>query len=156
MIRISDSTDPLVFDVSEAPFTIEIGPQPGWIVQATPITSSILCVDVVDTLVAWAGTNDGKALRTTNGGQTWATTVGSPGGEVTSISAIESNKAFAISNAPSSARIRRTVSSGVSWGTVYENTDPDAHLNAITMLDPSNGYAIGNPISGQWLDFEDH
>jgi photosystem II stability/assembly factor-like uncharacterized protein len=151
LVRVSDSSDPLVFDVSEAPFTIEIGPQPGWLVQTTPDSTTILCVDVVDTLIAWAGTIDGKSLRTTNGGQTWLKTNGAPGGEVTSISSVESNRAFAISNSSSSSRIRRTVSSGVSWGTVYENTDPDARLNAITMLDPSNGYAIGNPISGQWL-----
>lgn len=151
LLRVSDSTNPLVFDVSEAPFTIEIGPQPGWIVQTTPITTTILCVDIVDTLIAWAGTIDGKSLRTSNGGQTWATTIGSPGGEATSISAIDNAKAFAISNSATSTRIRRTVSLGVSWSTVYENTDPDARLNAITMLDQSNGYAVGNPVSGQWL-----
>jgi photosystem II stability/assembly factor-like uncharacterized protein len=151
LIRVSDSIDPLVFDVSEAPFTIETGPQPGWIVQTSPLSTTILCVDLVDTVVAWAGTIDGKSIRTTNGGQTWATTVGSPGGEVTSISAIDNSKAFAISNSVSSARIRRTVSLGVSWGTVYENTNPDARLNAINMIDELNGYAVGNPLSGQWL-----
>ncbi|MCU0414734.1 MAG: T9SS type A sorting domain-containing protein, partial [Ignavibacteriaceae bacterium] len=151
LVRISDSSDPLVFDISENAFSIEIGPQPGWLIQTAPVTSTILCVDVIDTLAAWAGTVDGKSLRTTNGGQTWVATNGLPGGEVTSISSVENNRAFAISNSSTSTRIRRTVSSGVSWSTVYENTDPEARLNAITMLDPSNGYAIGNPISGQWL-----
>ncbi|MCK7522032.1 MAG: hypothetical protein MZV64_32300 [Ignavibacteriales bacterium] len=75
-----------------SPFTIEIGPQPGWTAQTTPITSSILCVDVVDTVFAWAGTIDGKTLRTTNGGQTWATTYSALGGEVTSISAINNSE----------------------------------------------------------------
>ncbi len=42
------------------------------------------------------------------------------------MTAIDASKAFAISNAPGMARIRRTVALGVSWGTVYENTDPDA------------------------------
>lgn len=151
LIRISDSTDPLVFDVSEAVFIIEIGPQPGWITQTAPSATTILCVDLVDTTIAWAGTIDGKAIRTTNGGQSWTTTVGSPGGEVTSINAIDNNKALALSNAVSSARIRRTVSLGVSWGTVYENTDPDARLNAITMIDDLNGFVVGDPVSGQWL-----
>ena len=151
LLRVSDSSDPLVFDISESPFTIEIGPQPGWTAQTTPVTASIICVDIVDTVFAWAGTVDGKTLRTTNGGQTWPATVGSPGGEVTSISAVDMSKAFAISNSSTSTRIRRTVALGVSWSTVYENTDPEARLNAITMIDPSIGYAIGNPISGQWL-----
>ncbi|MCW8804251.1 MAG: T9SS type A sorting domain-containing protein [Ignavibacteriaceae bacterium] len=151
LIRISDSGDPLVFDVSDASFEIEIGPQPGWTEQTSPITTTILCVDIVDTVFAWAGTIDGKTIKTTNGGQTWTTTIGSPGGEVTSFSAIDISKALAISNSATSTRIRRTVAGGVAWSTVYENTDPDARLNAISMLDESNGYAVGNPVSGQWV-----
>jgi photosystem II stability/assembly factor-like uncharacterized protein len=151
LVRVSDSTDPLVSDLSDTLFTIEAGPQAGWIVQTSPLTNSILFVDMVDTTTAWAGTIDGKALRTTNGGQTWLATVGSPGGEVTSISAFDNSKALALSNAVNSARIRRTVALGVSWGTVYENTDPDARLNSIKMIDESNGYAVGNPVNGQWI-----
>lgn len=151
LLRISDSSNPDVFDVSDSVFTIQVGPQPGWIAQNTPTSATILSVDVVDTTIAWAGTVDGKTLRTTNGGQTWVQTVGSPGGEITSISAIDNSKALVISNSPGSARIRRTVALGVSWGTVYENTDPEARLNAITMIDETNGFAIGNPIAGQWL-----
>ena len=151
LIRISDSGDPLVFDVSDASFEIEVGPQPGWIEQTSPITTNILCVDIIDTVFAWAGTVDGKTIKTTDGGQTWTTTIGSPGGEVTSFSAVDISKAFAISNSATSTRIRRTVAGGVAWGTVYENTDPDARLNAIRMIDESNGYAVGNPISGQWV-----
>jgi photosystem II stability/assembly factor-like uncharacterized protein len=151
LLRVSDSSDPLVFDVSEAPFSIEIGPQPGWIVQTSPVSSTVTCVDIVDTLISWAVTIDGKSLRTTNGGQTWTSTTGSPGGEAISISGVSSSRALAISNSSTYTRIRRTVSGGVSWGTVYENTSPEAYLNAITMLDQSTGYAIGNPIGGQWL-----
>lgn len=151
LIKISDSNNPAVFDISETPFTIEIGPQSGWVVQTTPVSTTILCVDVVDTLVAWASTSDGRSLRTTDGGQTWVNTTNAPGGEAIAISAISSSRALAISNSSTYTRIRRTVSGGVSWGTVYENTNPDARLNAITMLDQSTGYAIGNPVSGQWL-----
>jgi photosystem II stability/assembly factor-like uncharacterized protein len=151
LVRISDSTNPLIFDVSEAPFTIEIGPQPGWIVQTTPITSSILCVDIVDTVFAWAGTIDGKVLRTTNGGASWPTTSSALGGEVTSIDAINNQRCLVIVNTGSATRIRRTVAGGVSWSTVYEDISTNARLNAITMLDDLNGYAIGNPVSGQWV-----
>lgn len=151
LIRISDSTDPLVFDVSDLPFSIELGPQPGWTVQTSSVIASISCVDIVDTVFAWAGTIDGKTLRTTNGGQNWQTTVGSPGGEVTSISAIDNQKAVVIVNDGSSTRIRRTAAFGVSWSTVYEDNSAGAHLNSISMLDDLNGYAIGNPVGGQWV-----
>ncbi|MGB5530383.1 MAG: T9SS type A sorting domain-containing protein, partial [Ignavibacteriaceae bacterium] len=93
----------------------------------------------------------GKTLRTTNGGQNWQTTVGSPGGEVTSISAIDNQKAVVIVNDGTSTRIRRTAAFGVNWTTVYEDNSAGAHLNAITMFNDLNGYAVGNPVSGQWI-----
>jgi len=151
LIRISDSIDSLVFGVSDSTFSIEIGPQPGWFVQSSGVTSKIMCVDIVDTLFAWAGTIDGKVLRTTNGGLGWATTSSALGGEVTSISAINNVRSVVIVNTGSSTRIRRTIAGGVSWSTVYEDNNVGAHLNAITMLDESNGYAVGNPVSGQWV-----
>ncbi|MCW9098596.1 MAG: T9SS type A sorting domain-containing protein [Ignavibacteriaceae bacterium] len=151
LVRISDSNDPFVFDVSDSPFSIEIGPQPGWTTQISGETSNILCVDIVDTLYAWAGTNDGKALRTTDGGVTWQPCSGSPGGEVTSISALDDSKAIVIVNEAGSTKIRRTVAFGISWSTVYEDNSAGAHLNSITMLDESNGYAVGDPVSGQWV-----
>jgi photosystem II stability/assembly factor-like uncharacterized protein len=151
LIRISDSSDPLVFDVSDATFSIEIGPQPGWIVQNSGQSVAILCADIVDTLFAWAGTVTGRSLRTTNGGQTWSLTTGSPGGEVTSISAITNVRVVAVVNDTVSTRIRRTLAGGISWSTVYEDTNPEARLNAVRMLDELIGYAVGDPVSGQWV-----
>ena len=132
-------------------FTIEIGPQPGWVVQTTTVNSKILCVDVVDTIFAWGGTIDAKVIRTTNGGANWVQTSSALGGEVTAISGINNQRSVVIVNNSASTRIRRTVSGGVSWSTVYEDSSADAHLNAITMLDDMNGYAIGDPVNGQWV-----
>ncbi len=151
LIRVSDSNDPLVFDVSDSTFAIEIGPQPGWIVQTSGVNSKIISVDVVDTVFAWAGTLDGKVLRTTNGGISWATTSSALGGEVTSISAINNVRALVIVNTDTSTRIRRTVAGGIGWSTVYQDNSVGAHLNAISMLDDLNGFAIGNPVGGQWV-----
>jgi len=150
-LRVSDSSDPLIFDISEAPFTIEIGPQPGWTTQTTTVNSKILCVDVVDTLFAYAGTIDGKILKTTNGGINWTVPSSALGGEVTGISAINNLRVFVIVNTDTSALIRRTVAGGIGWSTVYEDNSVGAHLNAITMFDELNGYAIGNPVGGQWV-----
>jgi photosystem II stability/assembly factor-like uncharacterized protein len=151
LIRVSDSSNPSIFDVSDSPFSIEFGPQPGWIFQTSGVTSKILCVDVVDTLYAWAGTIDGKVLRTENGGITWSTTSSALGGEVTSISAINDRRAVVVVNTGTVTRIRRTVALGISWSTVYEDNNPGAHLNAVNMLDELNGYAIGNPINDKWV-----
>jgi photosystem II stability/assembly factor-like uncharacterized protein len=151
LLRISDTNDPLLFDVSDSPFTIEAGPVPGWTEQSSGVSVSINCVDIVDTSLAWAGTSDGQTLKTTDGGQVWQPTIGSPGSDISSISALSEQKAFVTIHDGNTAQIKRTVFSGISWSTVYENTDPDAKLNSVVMLNEDVGYAIGDPIGGQWL-----
>ena len=90
-------------------------------------------------------------MRTINGGQTWTTTFSALGGEVTSIGAINEQRCVVIINTGSATRIRRTVAGGIGWAIVYEDLSSGAHLNAITMLDELNGYAVGDPVSGQWV-----
>jgi photosystem II stability/assembly factor-like uncharacterized protein len=151
LIRISDDSDPLVSDMSDAVFSIEVGPLPNWRLLSSGVDSSIISVDIVDTLISYAGTKNGRVLKTTDGGETWQNLFTSHGGDVTSIFAVSEQKAFIIVNSETSTRIRRTLSFGASWGTVYEDTSPGAHLNAIHMFDEDNGFAIGNPVGGQWV-----
>ncbi len=151
LLRASDKNNPLVFDVSDASFSIISAPSPLWRLQNSGIDSTILCVDIVDTLLAWAGTKGGTVLKTTDGGINWNIASSSLGGDVYSIAAIDNQRAIVIVNSPGSTRIRRTVSFGVSWGTVYEDTSPGAFLNAIHMFDEENGYAVGDPVNGEWI-----
>jgi len=71
LIRISDKSDPSIFDISNATFSIEPTPFAGWREQTSGLNSNILCVSIIDTLIVWAGAKDGKVLRTTDGGNTW-------------------------------------------------------------------------------------
>jgi len=151
LIRVSDSSDPAVFDVSDAEFSIEVGPIPNWRLLTSGVDSSIVCIDIVDTLISYAGTKNGKVLKTTNGGDTWDVLFTNHGGDITSVLALSEQKAFIIVNSETSTQIKRTVSFGASWGTVYEDTSPGSHLNAIHMFDDDNGFAIGNPVGGQWM-----
>jgi len=150
LIRATDAGDPSVQDVSDSVFSITTSPQPGWRVLSSGTDSVFLCVDVVDSVYAWAGTKGGKVLRTTDGGNSWTTLSTNQGGDVTSIDAVDDRVAFIIVNSPTFTRIRRTIAFGQVWSTVYEDTDPDAHLNAIKMFDETNGYSIGNPVNGMW------
>jgi len=151
LLRASDKNDPSVFDVSDGTFSIISAPSPIWRLQTSGADSTILCVDIVDTLLAWAGTEGGKVLKTTDGGVTWNVASSSLGGDVYSIAAIDNQKAIVIVNLPGVTRIRRTVSFGVSWGTVYEDTSPGAFLNAIHMFDEDNGFVVGDPVNSEWI-----
>ncbi len=151
LIRVSDQNNPATNDVSDSLFSIESAPVPNWRLLSTGIDSTFLCVDIVDTLIAYAGTKNGKVVKTTDGGITWQTLFTNQGGDVTSIFAINDQKAFIIVNTSSSTLIRRTVSFGAAWGTVYQDNTAGAHLNGIYMFDESNGYAVGNPVNGDWV-----
>ncbi|MBT8392211.1 MAG: T9SS type A sorting domain-containing protein [Ignavibacteriaceae bacterium] len=151
LIRVSDNNNSSVFDVSDAEFSIEEGPLPNWILQTTGLDSSIISIDIVDTLVAYAGTKNSKVIKTTDGGITWDVSFANQDGDVTSVFAVSNQKAYIIVNSPTFTRIRRTLSFGASWGTVYEDTSPDARLNAIHMFDEDKGFAVGNPVGGQWV-----
>jgi len=150
LVRISDKNNPAVMDVSDAPFFIILPPQPVWKIQSTNTDSSLLSVSVFDTTSAWAGGLGGVVLRTANGGQNWLPVTGVVGGDVYNIEAITVTRALVAVNEPGSARIRRTFNTGITWVTVYENTDPGAFINAIHMFDENNGYAMGDPVGGQW------
>ncbi len=151
LLRASDKNDPAVFDLSDGTFSIISAPSPIWRLQTSGADSTVLCVDIVDTLLAWAGTKGGKVLKTTDGGVTWTVTSSSLGGDVYSIAAIDNQKALVIVNSPGVTRIRRTVSFGISWSTVYEDTSPGAFLNAIHMFDEDYGFAMGDPVNGEWI-----
>jgi hypothetical protein len=60
-------------------------------------------------------------------------------------------RAFIVVNSSTSARIRRTVNGGATWGTVYEDTTDGSFLNSVFMFDQDNGYATGNPMNGDWI-----
>lgn len=150
LIRVSEQNNPSVSDESDSLFAIQSAPIPNWRLLSTGVDSTFLCIDIVDTLVAYAGTKNGKVIKTTDGGNTWTVPALSQGGDVTSVFAVSDQKAFIIVNSAASTKIRRTLSFGASWGTVYEDTSPGAHLNGIHMFDENNGFAVGNPVSGQW------
>ncbi len=149
LVRISDKTNPAVSDTSDAVFSIIAPPAAQWRLQDTPSDSALYSVSVVDTSVAWAAGAGGVVLRTLNGGNSW-TQVSSPGGDVYSIYALNQSRIFAAVNEPGSARIRRSFNGGSSWFTAYESTNAGAFINAVIMFDNINGYAVGDPLNGQW------
>jgi photosystem II stability/assembly factor-like uncharacterized protein len=149
LVRVSDKSGPSVFDVSDATFSIIPAPAASWRTQTSGTTASLLSVSVLDTSIAYIGGLGGTVLRTFDGGQSWTTT-GSVGGDVYNIFSASQFRIFAAVNDATSARIRRSFNGGIGWQTSYEDTTSGAFINAIWMFDESNGYAMGDPVNGQW------
>lgn len=150
LVRISDKSGPSLFDVSDATFSIVQTPAAHWRTQTSGVTSSLLSVSVLDTSVAYAGGFGGTVLRTFDGGNSWVTTA-PVGGDVYSLTLASQFRVIAAVNDASGARIRRSFNGGTNWQTSYEDTTSGAFMNAVWMFDPSNGYAMGDPVNGQWV-----
>ena len=149
LVRTSDKNNAAVFDVSDAVFTIAATPAPRWAIQTSGTTVSIYGISVVDTSVAWAAGDSGRTFRTVNGGTSWPAR-GTITNSSSSISAVNSSLAIAASNATNNARIMRTNNGGLSWVAVYQDTSTGAYIDAVKLFDVNNGFAVGDPIGGQW------
>jgi photosystem II stability/assembly factor-like uncharacterized protein len=149
LVRVSDKNNAGVFDVSDASFTIVARPAPRWTTLTSGSTVNLYGVSLVDTSVAWAAGDSGRTYRTVNGGASWLSRA-SVTNSVSSISAVNTSLAVAASNAAGNARIMRTNNGGLSWTTAYQDTSTGAYIDAIKMFDTNNGFAVGDPVGGQW------
>jgi M6 family metalloprotease-like protein len=147
LLKISDVANATEFDVSDKVFTIAAG-QLGesWSVLTSGVTADLSSVSVVDNNVAWAGGAGGVIVRTTNGGASW-TQVTSISGDLYNIKGISADRALATTSA-ASTQIFLTTNGGGVWTPVY--TQLGGFIDCIDMFDASNGYAIGDPVGGNW------
>jgi photosystem II stability/assembly factor-like uncharacterized protein len=148
-VRVSDAANGSILDLSNAAFSIVATPAPRWTDQSTGTTAGLYAVSVVDTSIAWAAGDSGRTYRTVNGGGSWLPRA-TAGFTIASISALSSNIAVAASNGSGNARILRTANGGLGWTTVYQDSSPSAFIDAVKMFDANNGFAVGDPVGGQW------
>src|ERR1041385_7136893 len=120
-----------------------------WTDQSSGTAVILKSVSIVDDQVAWAVGDSGVALRTTNGGTAWQP-VTPLIDLVNCVSGVSASVAL-VCVYHGDGRIYRTTDAGVTWDLVYQNTDPDAYMDAVHMFDANNGVAIGDPVAGQWL-----
>ena len=150
LVRVSSSTDSGFFDISDTTFSIVPTPLPKWTIQDASVDTALYSVSIVDTSIVWAGGANGTIIRSFDGGKSWTATPLPSGEDIYNICAVNQTRVFIAVNSPGSAKIVRTYNGGSSWQTVYENNNADAFINAVHMFDIINGYAVGDPVNGQW------
>jgi photosystem II stability/assembly factor-like uncharacterized protein len=149
LVRLSHKSTPSVRDSSDAPFSILAIPNPQWSARASGTSAALYAVSVIDTLRAWAAGDSGKVFRTLTGGASWVAS-GNLTDPVWAIYGIDASRAIAATNATGRARIQRTITGGLSWSVAYQDTSPSAFIDAVAMFDANNGYAVGDPVGGNW------
>jgi len=123
-----------------------------WRVQRSGTEASLRGVSAVDDKTAWASGNKGTILRTTDGGETWASRA-VPGAETTDFRDIE---AFSAETACAMgvgrpAKIFKTTDGGTTWTERYHDDAPGIFLDAMAFFDGKNGLAVGDPMDGRFF-----
>jgi photosystem II stability/assembly factor-like uncharacterized protein len=122
--------------------------QAQWLEQTSPTTSALYSVSVIDNNVAWIGGAAGTVLRSTNGGATWTSVGGATiGADIYNIFGIDDQTALCTTS-PAATLIWRTTNGGTTWTQVLSVTG--GFMDAIWMFDANNGFAYGDPVSGNW------
>lgn len=147
-VRVSDDSNPSVFDLSDNFFTISAPVSEGWVVQNSGTTAELYSVSAVNENVAWACGAGGVVIRTTNGGQTWQTVNSPRAVDAYVIWAMSADKAFVGTSGSTDAKIHMTTNGGSTWTDVY--TVAGGFINVIRFIDENNGWAEGDPVGGNW------
>lgn len=120
-----------------------------WTVQTSNTTATLYAVNIVDQNVAWACGTTGKVIKTTNGGTTWTAYTLPVATEIAYvIKGIDANTCLVSTSPSTGTKIFRTTDGGTTWTEVYNQTG--GFIDGIHMFDANNGYAIGDPVGGNW------
>lgn len=125
-----------------------------WQEIQTPVKASLRGLSPVSDQVVWASGSGGTWLRTLDGGKTWdhGVIAGLDTVDFRSIHAFDGITALAAS-AGQPAVIYRTEDGGRSWVKVHEE-GKEAFFDAIAFSDKRKGYALGDPVGGNWMILE--
>ena len=121
-----------------------------WSAQTSGTTSQFFTVSAPSDLVGWAAGAAATVRKTIDGGVTWTDGNSNPGvisGDIYNIYAIDASTAF-VTTSPGSSFIYRTVNGGVTWTQVFSQAG--GFIDAIEMISPTVGFAIGDPVGGLW------
>jgi photosystem II stability/assembly factor-like uncharacterized protein len=117
----------------------------GWTEQTVPGSSGVLfVVDAVNENVVWAAGDNRQVFRTTDGGAHWELRA-TPSGSHSALWAFDADRCVV---AGSSGVFWRTTDGGLTWTDVHH---AGSFIDGIHFFDDLNGWAIGDPVAGQWV-----
>lgn len=129
---------------------VGLAAQESWTVQNSGTSGNIWSVKAVSPTVAWLCANVDHVRRTTDGGITWLSAVGTGLDTAVghAVEALDANTAFVSREPLDGTSIYRTTNGGATWTQVFYQAG--GFINAIRMYDATNGIAHGDPVGGKW------
>lgn len=112
-------------------------------------------LSVVNNRLLWVSGSKGTVGRSTDGGKTfqWMTVPGHAQRDFRDIEAFDAVTAVLLA-VDSPGLILRTFDGGATWQEVYSNHRSGVFLDALHFRDKLHGFAIGDPLDGQFLLLE--
>ncbi|MBK9332098.1 MAG: T9SS type A sorting domain-containing protein [Ignavibacteria bacterium] len=111
---------------------------PGWYIQQSNVSSTLLSVDFVDNYTGWVVGVNGLILKTTNGGENWFQQVSGTTRSLRECSFVSSDIGYAFD---SLSMIIKTTNSGVNWFQQFSGTSNK--LTSSSIVNDSVGYLCG-------------
>ena len=128
-------------------------PRPVLSPQPSGTTAQLIGLDAVDDRIAWAAGSGGTWVRTTDGGETWATGVvaGAESLQFRDVHALDGRTAWVLSigNGPDS-RIYRTDDGGATWALQFQAADERAFYDCFDFWDARSGIAFSDSYDGEF------
>lgn len=122
--------------------------------QTSDVSVRLQAVSAVNESVIWASGLGGTYVRTTDGGNSWASGViaGADSLQFRDIHAVDANTAYLLSAGPGEAsRIYKTVDGGTTWALQYMNREPTAFFDCMDFWDDSSGVAFSDAVNGEFI-----
>ena len=119
--------------------------------QTSGVSALFYGVSAVSDRIGWAAGAGSVVRRTTDGGTSWLNANPNPGvisGDIYNIYAWSANDALCTTS-PSATNIYKTSDGGNTWTQVYSLAG--GFMDAIEMISPTEGYAVGDPVGGKWV-----
>ncbi|WP_025764417.1 WD40/YVTN/BNR-like repeat-containing protein [Dyadobacter tibetensis] len=132
-----------------------------WQILDIGTSTHMRAVHTVTPTLCWIGSAEGKILKTTDGGKTWATyqLPQADSLDFRDIHAFNKKEAIAMSAGLSQegkARIYRTEDGGLTWQMVYQTRQPGIFLDGIAFWNKKDGICQGDPVDGRFFILRTH
>ena len=122
--------------------------------QVSGTSVRLQAISAVDENVVWASGLQGTYVRTTDGGETWISSVvpGADSLQFRDVDAFDSLTAYLLAAGPGTlSRIYKTSNAGESWTLQFTNSEPAGFFDCMAFWDRDNGLAFSDAVDGEFI-----
>ena len=121
-----------------------------WELLQSETNASFRGLSVVSDRVIWASGTRGTVIRSVDGGATWSVD-SIPNAATFDLRGIHARSDRVAHVAATAGRVWKTADGGKTWDLKYQAADTSMFLDAIVFRNDREGFALGDPMNGQFV-----